>query len=120
MQISQCLHVAVLVSNLEKAENFYGNILRLSKVDRTLKYPGAWYQIGNYQIHLIVDTTIANKLQNPEKWGRNPHIALAVTNLEEAKEQLQSHGYTFQISASGRAALFTQDPDGNVIEISQI
>ncbi|MGB7444322.1 MAG: hypothetical protein WA919_24915 [Coleofasciculaceae cyanobacterium] len=47
-------------------------------------------------------------------------MALAVTNLEEAKEQLQSHGYTFQISASGHAALFTQDPDGNVIEISQI
>ncbi|MCA1992360.1 MAG: VOC family protein [Coleofasciculus sp. S288] len=119
MQITQCLHAAVLVSDLEKAEHFYGNILGLSKVERSLKYPGAWYQVGDFQVHLIIDPNAARALQNPEKWGRNPHIAFGVANLDEAKERLQAHGYESQLSASGRAALFTQDPDGNIIELSQ-
>ena len=53
MQITQCLHAAILVSDLERAEHFYGNVLGLPKVDRQLKFTGAWYQIGNFQIHLI-------------------------------------------------------------------
>ena len=120
MQITQCLHTAVLISNLEKAEHFYGKILGLSKVERSLKYPGAWYQVGEYQIHLIVDSSIQPTLHNPEKWGRNPHVALSVTNLEVAKTQLLEQGCELQMSASGRAALFTQDPDGNMIELSQV
>lgn len=120
MQITQCLHAAVLVSDLEKAEHFYGKILGLPKVERSLKYPGAWYQVGAFQIHLIVDPSIQPKLQNPEKWGRNPHVALSVADLDAAKTRLLAHGCSLQISASGRVALFTQDPDGNIIELSQI
>ncbi len=117
MQITQCLHAAVLVSDLEKAEHFYGNVLGLSKVERVLKYPGAWYQVGDFQIHLIVDSSIQSKLQNPEKWGRNPHVAFSVADLDAAKKQLLAHNGSIQMSASGRAALFTQDPDGNIIEL---
>ncbi len=120
MQITQCLHAAVLVSDLEKAEHFYGNVLGLPKVERSLRFPGAWYQIGEFQIHLIVEPNATRELQNAEKWGRNPHIAFGVANLDEAKDRLQSHGHSMQVSASGRAALFTQDPDGNMIEISQV
>lgn len=120
MQITQCLHAAVLVSDLEKAEFFYGKVLGLSKVERSLQYPGAWYQIGDFQIHLIVDPNAVTQLQNLQKWGHNPHIALGVANLDDAKEHLQAQGYSIQVSASGRAALFTQDPDGNVIELSQL
>ena len=119
MKITQCLHTAILVANLEKAEDFYGTILQLPKVSRNLKYPGAWYQIGHHQIHLMVHANFTTTLANSEKWGRNPHFALAVDNLEEVKQCLQANGYSFQLSASGRAALFTQDPDGNIIEISQ-
>lgn len=120
MQIAQCLHAAVLVADLEKAEHFYGTVLGLSKVDRSLKYPGAWYQVGDFQIHLIADAEFRAVQQNPEKWGRNRHVAFAVANLEEAKAQLQAIGCEVQVSASGRAALFTHDPDGNIIELSQM
>ena len=119
MQITECLHTAILVSDLEKAEHFYGTIVGLSKVERVLKFPGVWYQIGNFQIHLIVDSTIKPELQNTEKWGRNPHVAFSVADLDVAKEQLLAHGCAIQMSASGRAAIFTQDPDGNVIELSE-
>ncbi|GAB4386833.1 MAG: VOC family protein [Elainellaceae cyanobacterium] len=119
MQITHYLHTAILVSNLEQAQHFYGTVLGLSRVDRPLKYPGVWYQLGEIQVHLIVDESLANSLQNPQKWGRNPHLALAVANLEAAKALLIEQGYPVQLSASGRAALFTQDPDGNVIELAQ-
>lgn len=120
MQITKCLHTAVLVSELETAEHFYGKILGLPKVERSLNFPGVWYQVGEFQIHLIVNPNATRELVNSQKWGRNPHIAFGVTNLDEAKKRLQAYGQSFQLSASGRAALFTQDPDANVVEISQI
>jgi catechol 2,3-dioxygenase-like lactoylglutathione lyase family enzyme len=119
MKITQTLHTAILVTNLEHSEHFYGTILGLSKIDRTLKYPGAWYQLGNYQIHLIVSPSVPTENQN-EKWGRNPHIAFSVVDLEAAKTELQNHNYPFQASASGRPAIFIKDHDNNIIELSQI
>jgi glyoxylase I family protein len=120
MNITQSLHTAILVADLEKAEYFYSTVLGLPKVDRTLKFPGVWYQLGDYQLHLIVDTAYSAQIQNSAKWGRNPHIAFAVDDLDAAQAQLMEHGYEVQRSASGRAALFTHDPDGNIIELSEI
>ena len=120
MQILRHLHTAILVSNLPKAEYFYGQVLGLQKVDRTLKYPGAWYQLGDFQVHLIVHDNYHVELPNQEKWGRNPHIALGVADLDQIKQVLANHSYPYQMSASGRAALFTRDPDGNILEMTQI
>ncbi|ACB53394.1 hypothetical protein cce_4046 [Crocosphaera subtropica ATCC 51142] len=119
MTMIQCLHTAIVVSDLEKAEQFYGNILGLKKVDRPLKYPGVWYQVGDYQIHLMVHPGFNCTLSNQEKWGRNPHFSLGTDNLSDIIARLQSHGHPVQMSQSGRAACFTRDFDGNVIEISQ-
>lgn len=120
MQIAKFLHAAVLVSELERSEYFYGSILGLEKIDRILKYPGAWYRVGDFQIHLIVDrAALPGTIQNTEKLGRNRHIALSVTDLEVAKTRLLEGGFSVQMSASGRAALFVRDPDGNVIELAQ-
>ena len=118
MQITHCLHTAILITDLERAEHFYGKVLGLPKIERSLKYPGAWYQVGNYQIHLIATQGVPTKDQN-EKWGRNLHIAFCVADLDAAKQQLLDHNCPIQPSASGRPAVFTKDPDGNVIELSQ-
>ena len=119
MQIIQSLHTAILVTDLEKAENFYGTILGLSKIERSLKYPGVWYQVGNYQLHLIVANTVPTDKPN-QKWGRNPHLAFAIDDVTAMGNYLESQGYTIQMSASGRKALFVSDPDGNILEMSQI
>ena len=118
MQITQCLHVAILVTDLNRAEHFYGEILKLPKTERSRNFPGSWYQVGEYQLHLIVASSLPNNSQN-EKWGRNPHIAFSVSDLDAAKKQLLDYNCSIQPSASGRRALFTQDPDGNIVELSE-
>ncbi|MFM7353387.1 MAG: glyoxalase, partial [Microcystis aeruginosa] len=55
-----------------------------------------------------------------EKWGRNPHLAFAIDDVAAMGSYLESQGYTIQMSASGRKALFVSDPDGNILEMSQI
>ena len=119
MQITQSLHAALLVSDLEKAKHFYGQILGLSQADRSRNFPGTWYQVGNFQIHLIVSSEIIPDLVNLEKLGRNRHLAFSVADLDAAKAQLLANNCQIQMSASGRAALFTQDPDGNIIELQE-
>lgn len=121
MQINKLFHTAILVSDIKQAGFFYSNILGLPKsTNRPLKFPGLWYELGDYQIHLIEDKSFSNKnFINSEKWGRNPHFALGVDNLALVEAKLQTNGYTIQKSFSGRAALFTKDPDGNIIELVQ-
>ena len=67
----------------------------------------------------MVDPKFQPKLSNAEKWGRNPHIAFSVTDLNQAIIRLQSFNFSMQMSES-RPALFTRDPDGNIIEINQL
>ena len=121
IEIVSCLHAAVIVSNLERAIEFYTYTLGLQRVDRQLKYPGAWYQIGDFQLHLIenVDARF-NETIDLMVSTRNPHIALAVRDLDAAKQQLIAANCIVKMSNSGRAALFTQDPDGNAIELTWI
>lgn len=120
MKITQPLHAAIVVEDLEKADYFYGNILELPKTERSLKFAGSWYQVGNFQIHLIQAPAVIPDVVNNEKWGRNRHLAFSVDRLEAFKQKLTENNCTFQMSSSGRAALFVQDPDGNIIELSQV
>ncbi len=121
IEIVNCLHVAIMVSDLDRAVEFYSGILGLKRVDRSLNYPGAWYQIGDVQIHLIVDANYrpTNKIDLTVS-TRNPHVALGIKNLEAVKQQLLAANCMVKMSNSGRAALFTQDPDENAIELTLV
>ena len=46
-------HVSLLVQDTETSVNFYQRMLNLERITRPdLEYPGAWFQIGNQQMHL--------------------------------------------------------------------
>ncbi|BCX13407.1 MAG: glyoxalase [Thermosynechococcus sp.] len=113
------LHVAINVTDLERAAAFYEGLLGLTPVDRPLKFPGRWYQIGAVQIHLIQAQKVVDTCQD-QRWGRNPHFALGVTDLASLEQRLVAAQIPCQRSASGRAAIFVADPDGNLIELSQM
>ena len=117
--ILRSLHVAVLVDDLDKAKRFYQAVLGLEEVPRSLNFPGFWFQIGDFQVHLMQCDGWQAPCPRPDKWGRNPHLALQVDDLSVLKTRLIEQGYSIQMSSSGRAALFTQDPSGNIVEVSQ-
>lgn len=118
--LQSLLHAAINVSDLAAAEHFYGTVLGLSKVERPLNFAGAWYQLGSVQIHLIVAERNYNVPAPEEKWGRRPHLAFAIANLATVKQHLTTAGIPIQPSASGRTALFICDPDGHIIELTQL
>ncbi|MEM6425957.1 MAG: VOC family protein [Cyanobacteria bacterium P01_D01_bin.128] len=119
IQITQPRHVALMVRDLDAADWFYGKVLGLPKCDRPLNFPGIWYEVGPFQLHVMVHADAQPPLYNLQKWGRNAHIAFAIKDLSAAQTALSAAGITFQMSASGRPALFVRDPDGNVIELSE-
>ena len=114
------LHAAINVSDLAAAEQFYGDVLGLDKVERSLSFPGAWYQLGSFQIHLIEAARDYTYPSPEEKWGRRAHLAFAISDLAAVKQRLTNAGIAIQPSSSGRAAIFIHDPDGHIIELSQI
>jgi glyoxylase I family protein len=120
IEITSCLHAAVVVADLDRAIAFYTDVLGLPRVDRSLKYPGAWYQIGDVQLHLIEDGNRTPAEIDLHVSTRNPHIAFGVRDLDAAKQRLTVAGCVVKMSNSGRAALFTQDPDGNAIELTLV
>jgi glyoxylase I family protein len=120
IEIISCLHAAVVVTDLDRAVAFYTGVLGLPRVDRSLNYPGAWYQIGDVQIHVIEDRHYRATAIDLTVSTRNPHIAFGVSDLDAAKQRLISANCVVKMSNSGRAALFTQDPDGNAIELTLV
>jgi len=114
-------HVAIIVSDLAKAKQVYGDILGLEQdVRPDLKFDGLFYKLGNgQQLHLMqLDNPEKDNIR-PEHGGRYRHFALSVVNLEAIKTKLTQYNIAYTLSKSGRDALFFYDFDGNAIELVQ-
>jgi glyoxylase I family protein len=114
-------HVSLVVTDLERAKRFYGEVLGLQEVPRApFDFPGAWYQVGALQLHLIVHP--GRTLRGTQEIdSRDGHIALRVKSYRGALERLRSLGIPVKEKPTGRAPwpqLFLTDPDGNVIELN--
>ena len=111
-------HASLIVANLDVSLKFYSEVLGLQQVQRPdLGFPGAWFQLGGQQIHLL-------ELENPDPitgrpvhGGRDRHVALNALELAPVQEALNRAGIFYTMSVSGRRALFCRDPDGNAVEI---
>ena len=111
-------HVSLIVSDTTKSTKFYTEILGLEQTERPdLGFPGAWFQLGNQQIHILELDNPDPTSGRPEHGGRDRHVAFNVSALEPVKEALEHAGIFYTLSKSGRRALFFRDPDGNAIEI---
>lgn len=112
-------HVSVVVANTDVSLAFYSGILGMVQVDNRpdLSFPGAWLALGEHQIHLLEVENVDPTGNRPEHGGRDRHIALNVTGLDELVARLSDEGINFTLSKSGRKALFCRDPDGNTLEL---
>ena len=114
-------HVSVTVSDLEKAKAFYGGLIGLKELPRPpFNFPGAWYQIGNIQLHLSVNEKLAPRLVERERFNiKDPHFALWVEDGDEIARRIAEAGiahFDFSDSPTGFRQLFIKDPDGNMVE----
>ncbi|MGG3468703.1 VOC family protein [Neobacillus pocheonensis] len=119
----KCLHhVSLSVTDLERAKDFYGNILCLKELERpSFDFPGAWYEIEGQQLHLIVDPSSQTIRQDKSISSREGHFALRVENYQETLQWLKKNGIELlekPNSISGFAQIFCTDPDGNIIELN--
>jgi glyoxylase I family protein len=112
-------HVSLLVSDMQRALDFYHGILGL-EVDQSrpvMDFPGAWLLAGTQQIHLIEMPDRARTATPAGHGGRDWHVALSVSDLGALEAALTGRGIGYTMSRSGRRALFCRDPDGNAIEL---
>ena len=114
-------HVALTVTDLSRARSFYGGILGLKEIPRpAFPFDGAWYQVGDRDIHLIVVSDPS--LNRGRKLDMaNGHLALRVTNFAQARAHLESAGVQMRVSIGGPTGfpqIHIMDPDGNIVEIN--
>lgn len=122
IEVETLHHVAVCVTDVERAKHFYGVVLGLPEVGRPpFDFGGAWYEFGDRQLHLIVHPPTLTMRRTRGIDDRDGHLALRVKNYRRALEHLRSHGVEVlekPHNLTPWAQLYVTDPDGNVIELN--
>ena len=118
MLVGRLLHAALLVTDLERAKHFYGEVLGLIEKPRhSFNFDGAWYDLGECELHLIV--TPENLLAAEDRPRRDCHVAFSIEDYDGTKRALKAAGVDYREGTSGLAQLFIRDPDGNLIELQK-
>jgi glyoxylase I family protein len=115
-------HVALCVTDLERAKRFYGDVLGLEELERPpFDFPGAWYALGDRQLHLIVHTSPRTLRGTTEVDSRDGHLALRVADYDETLKHLRANSVEVlerRTNVTPWSQLYVTDPDGNVIELN--
>jgi glyoxylase I family protein len=123
MKISRLLHATILVQDLAKAREFYERVLGFSANPSRpqMSFDGVWYDLSpQQQLHLMRLPNPETGLQRPANGGRDRHIAFAVDDLAALENRLQGAGIPYNLSQTGRRALFCRDPDDNALEFIEV
>ena len=99
------------------AKHFYGVVIGLKQIPKPAasRQSGAWYEIGETQLHLSVDDEARRQLSSG-------HICFAVSDLSEAEQKFREAGA--EIIPDPRPnpnspRFYVRDPGGNLLEIAQ-
>jgi catechol 2,3-dioxygenase-like lactoylglutathione lyase family enzyme len=118
-------HVNILVTDIEAAHEFYIDKLGFEVLPRPDfgGFGGEWYRVGDLQLHLSVVKEM------PDLKGGFPHMAFHIPAdvFDATVDQLKADGVPFVMDTSHREdfgvpvrAAFCKDPDGNVIELTDV
>ena len=118
-------HAAFHSTDVNKARKFYGEVLGLREIVRpTLGSRGVWFSMGpDQEIHISISSESAvpgaGRNLNPRKRGNEGrHLAFAVDDLDEVKGRLKANGFSWVGSNDNLPQIFTEDLDGNLVEIN--
>jgi glyoxylase I family protein len=113
MQVRRLDHTSLRITDLARSREFYEGLLGLPTAARPdLGFPGVWYDVGGAQLHLIEQRKMFEDIDPTD-----PHLALQVADIEEAKRALDARGVHYL--HFGGPQLWIRDPDGNVVEICE-
>jgi glyoxylase I family protein len=115
MKPSGIHHVAICVTDVEEAKDFYIDVLGLTIVpDRPdFGFGGYWLDAAGQQVHLM-------HANEPQVGGG--HFAVRVDDLDSAVTDIRASGWKVDtvphMQGAGHQA-FLRDPSGNIIELNQ-
>lgn len=118
-QILGVNHVNVTVpAALEAAaRHFYGVVLglrQISKPEGPRKNIGAWYELGELQLHLSIEDGVDNQ-------ASERHVCYQVADIAGAQLHFRNAGIDIipdQDPVRTQSRFFLRDPGGNFIEIT--
>ena len=115
MTLTGIHHSSIMVTDMVRARQFYGEALGLREVERPVNFTNAvaWFEVGDEHVHLIPS-------DHPDAISPR-HFALRVDDARAAREHLRTRGIATQETEpiAGADRFFINDPDGNLIEIIQ-
>ena len=115
-------HVAVIVTDVSRARQFYSGVLGLREIPRPdFDFGGVWYEVGEGQLHLTVHPPSRTIRGTRQIDSRDGHVAFRVNSYRETVEHLHALGVECLESPNNKtpwAQIYVTDPDGNVIELN--
>jgi catechol 2,3-dioxygenase-like lactoylglutathione lyase family enzyme len=125
------IRIGTTPEEVEKARQFYTEVLGLQTDPgrpNIPTIPGFWMYVGQgeqtAQIHLMGARGMSPMARSEKEDPTLPHVALAVENIQEAREELERRGlWHWRIQGlvgNNSDQVFVQDPFGNVIELHQV
>ena len=126
LQVRTFDHITLIVADLDATRKFYVDVLGMNESPRPdFDFPGAWFGIGNVQIH----ATVASELAGIAGWGdrqvksisRGHHFAFEVADVNAAFEQIKQQGIEVgdgpKTRPDGAFQLYIYDPDRHLVEL---
>lgn len=118
IEIVRLHHVSFAVKDVAASRRFFGEILGIPEIERPdFGFRGAWYGIGDRQLHLIEQPDAGGEAQ--DKLTRSDHMALEVKDMAAVRTSLSEANIDFQMGTNDRLGFtqtFCTDPDGHTIE----
>ena len=127
-------HLSIAVDDLERARQFYTDVLEMQELDRPngFGHPGIWYHIGDGQpqLHILVRSEATLRRG---KWIdlADIHFALRVESYRDTLAWLGGKGFRDDLpdddfrkmklrtkSPAGYPQIYILDPDRNIIEFN--
>ncbi|MBR2290402.1 MAG: VOC family protein [Clostridia bacterium] len=127
MNLSKIHHIAIIVSDYQKAKDFYVNQLGFEVIRENFRPNKNDWKIdlkvdNNTELELFVMKNPPKRVSNPEAAGLR-HLAFQIDNIEAVVEELKSKGIECEAirvdEFTGKKMTFFRDPDNLPLELHE-
>lgn len=127
MKLLGLQHCSLVVTDLEKSRQFYGQVLGMRSIEPPDTLSDlAWFESAGTEIHLIPQVAYHKGPSIPHseeaiRDGADTHLAFAIASVDAALSHLAAHNVEVLCGprprGDGPQQLYIRDPDGYLIEL---